>query len=73
MSLTRLITWMSGVSEIAIRALPPVERLRLAHECRRLLVAAEPQPAAPKVIRDAEIAGPAQERREGTMSEVEVS
>jgi hypothetical protein len=55
MSLTRLITWMSGVSEIAIRALPPVERLRLAHECRRLLVAAEPQPAAPKVIRDAEI------------------
>ena len=48
MSLTRLITWMSGVSEIAIRALPPVERLRLAHECRRLLVAAEPQPAAPK-------------------------
>ena len=55
MTITRLITWMSGVSEIAIRALPPVERLRLANECRRLLRAAEPQAMAPKGTGDAEI------------------
>jgi hypothetical protein len=55
MSLSRLITWMSGVSAIAIRALPPVEQLRLATECRRLLRAAEPQAAAPKATSDADI------------------
>jgi hypothetical protein len=52
MTLSRLITWMAGISEIAIRALPPFERLRLAHECRRLLRAADPPvlpPRAPPV------------------------
>jgi hypothetical protein len=55
MSLTRLITWMSGVSAISIRALPPMERLRLANECRRLLMAAEPQAVAPRGTGDAEV------------------
>jgi hypothetical protein len=30
MTLSRLITWMAGVSAISIQALPPFERLRLA-------------------------------------------
>jgi hypothetical protein len=47
MTLYRLITWMSGIPECAVRGLAPVERLRLAHECRRLLRAAEP-PAEPQ-------------------------
>jgi hypothetical protein len=49
MTITRLITWMAGVSEIAIRALPPFERLRLANECRRLLRAADPPVLPPRV------------------------
>ena len=40
--LSRLITIMMGVSLQSVRALPPFERLRLAHECRRLLLAADP-------------------------------
>jgi hypothetical protein len=42
MTLSRLISWMSGVSEVSIRALPAFERLRLATECRRILLALEP-------------------------------
>jgi hypothetical protein len=49
MTITRLITWMAGISEIAIRALPPFERLRLANECRRLLRAADPPALPPRV------------------------
>jgi hypothetical protein len=52
MMLSRLITIMAGVSEVAIRALPPFERLRLARECQRLLRAADPPvlpPRAPTV------------------------
>jgi hypothetical protein len=48
-TISRLITWMAGVSEIAIRALPAFERLRLAHECRRLLRAADP-PVLPRRV-----------------------
>ena len=49
MTLSRLITWMAGVSEIAVRALPPFERMRLANECRRLLRAADPPVRPPRV------------------------
>lgn len=49
MTLSRLITWLSGVSAISIRALPPVERLRLANECRRILLAADPPVMPPRV------------------------
>jgi hypothetical protein len=37
MTLSRLITWMTGISGVAIRALPPAERARLAEQCFRLL------------------------------------
>ena len=49
MMLSRLITLMTGVSEISIRALPPFERARLANECRRLLRAADPPVRPPRV------------------------
>jgi hypothetical protein len=55
MTLTRLITWMAGISEIAIRALPPVERLRLASECRRLLRAADPPALPPRAQTDGDV------------------
>ncbi|HEY1246207.1 MAG TPA: hypothetical protein VGF29_15380 [Hyphomicrobiaceae bacterium] len=49
MSLTsRIITMMAGLTPFQVRALPPVERLRLAHECLRLLQACEVAPPAPK-------------------------
>jgi hypothetical protein len=48
MTLSRLITWLSGVSEISVRALPPFERLRLANECRRLIRAADPPVRPPR-------------------------
>ena len=51
MMLSRLITLMGGISEISIRALPGFERLRLAHECRRLLRAADPPVLPPRVRR----------------------
>jgi hypothetical protein len=51
--LTRLITIMAGVPEIAIRALPPFERMRLANECRRLLRAADPPVLPPRVPTEA--------------------
>jgi hypothetical protein len=53
MTLSRLITWMAGVSAISIQALPPFERLRLAHECRRLLRAADPPVLPPRAPMDA--------------------
>jgi hypothetical protein len=53
MTLTRLITLMGGVSEVAVRGLRPFERLRLAHECRRLLRAADPPVLPPRVPTDA--------------------
>ena len=49
MMLSRLITLLTGVSEISIRALPPFERARLANECRRLLRAADPPLIPPRV------------------------
>jgi hypothetical protein len=52
MTLSRLITLMSGIGEIAIRALPPFERLRLANECRRLLRAADPPVLPPRAATD---------------------
>jgi hypothetical protein len=52
-TITRLITLMSGIGEIAVRALPPFERLRLANECRRLLRAADPPVLPPRVPSDA--------------------
>jgi hypothetical protein len=48
MTLSRLISWMSGVSEVSIRALPAFERLRLANECRRILLAADPPVLPPR-------------------------
>jgi hypothetical protein len=50
--LSRLITLLGGVSEIAVRALPPFERARLAAECRRLLRAADPPVLPPRVPSD---------------------
>jgi hypothetical protein len=44
MTLSRLITLLSGIGAPAVRALPPVERLRLAHECLRLLQACDIAP-----------------------------
>jgi hypothetical protein len=53
MMLTRLITILMGVSPHAVRALPPLERMRLAHECRRLLLAADPPVLPPRAPADA--------------------
>jgi hypothetical protein len=52
MTITRLITWMAGVSAIAVQALPPFERMRLANECKRLLRAAEPPVPPPRAPTD---------------------
>jgi hypothetical protein len=49
MMLTRMITLLAGVSGQQVRALPPFERLRLAHELRRLLQFADPTPLPPRV------------------------
>jgi hypothetical protein len=46
---SRIVTLMSSLTSFQVRGMPPLERLRLAHECRRLLLAAEPvlPPRAP--------------------------
>jgi hypothetical protein len=53
MTLSRLITWMTGIQERAVEALPPIERAQLAAQCRHLLAAAEPLPKEPETPRPA--------------------
>jgi hypothetical protein len=50
---SRIVTLMTGITVFQVRAMPPVERLRLAHECRRLLLIADPPVRAPRVATDA--------------------
>jgi hypothetical protein len=57
MTLSRLITWMCGVSPRAVEALPPFEKAQLAAQCRRLLSAAE-APPPPKAGLLAELRDP---------------
>jgi hypothetical protein len=49
---SRVITLMSSITAFQVRALPPLERLHLAHECRRLQLAAEPPVLPPRVPLD---------------------
>jgi hypothetical protein len=50
---SRIVTLMTGLSSFQVRGMPPLERLRLAHECRRLLLAAEPPVVPPRVPSEA--------------------
>jgi hypothetical protein len=50
---SRIITLMSGLTSFQVRGMPPLERLRLAQECRRLLLAAEPPVLPPRVLSEA--------------------
>ena len=45
---SRIITLMSGLTSFQVRAMPPLERMRLAQECRRLLLAADPLLVPPR-------------------------
>jgi hypothetical protein len=46
---SRIVTLMSSITSFQVRALPPVERLRLAHECRRLMLIVDPPLPQPRV------------------------
>jgi hypothetical protein len=49
---SRIVTLMSSMTSFQVRGMPPFERLRLAQECRRLLLICEPPimpPRAPPV------------------------
>jgi hypothetical protein len=46
---SRIVTLMTSITSFQVRAMPPVERLRLAHECRRLLLIADPPVLPPRV------------------------
>jgi hypothetical protein len=50
---SRIVTLMSSITSFQVRALPPVERLRLVQECRRLLLLADPPPLPPRAPTDA--------------------
>jgi hypothetical protein len=50
--LTRLVTLLCGISAPALRALPPVDRLRLINECRRILLVLDPPVLPPRITSD---------------------
>jgi hypothetical protein len=50
---SRIVTLMSSLTSFQVRALPPLERMRLAHECRRLLLVSDPPVLPPPAQSDA--------------------
>jgi hypothetical protein len=50
---SRIVTLMTSLTRFQVRGMPPLERIRLAHECRRLLLAAEPPVLPPRAPSDA--------------------
>jgi hypothetical protein len=50
---SRIVTLMTSLTSFQVRGMPPLERMRLAHECRRLLLAAEPPVVPPRVPSEA--------------------